>query len=72
MKRIQDSWGLCALTAPGLCAGATKFCKPCPKLPDCYDPPGDATTQSLMRQIAIAWRDGRYVLVTVGAEFSLT
>lgn len=70
-KLVQDPWGMCVLTAPGACAGATRHCRPGPKLPDCYEPAVAAELQNLVHKVALAWRDGRYVLVVDGPEFAL-
>lgn len=48
-----------------------KDCQPGQKLPDCYEPPNlpeDAT--SIARLVALAWRDGIYVVLVEGKEFS--
>lgn len=70
-KMVPDDAGMCVLTAPNVCAGSGPHCRPGKKLPDCYEPPGAAQLQSLMFKVALAWRDGRYVLVVTGSEFAL-
>lgn len=70
-NRIPDIDGRCVLTAPGMCAGAGPHCRPGKKLPDCYEPPGPVETQLLMLRVAVAWRDGVYVVVVAGSEFAL-
>lgn len=72
VKRIPRKAAMCALSTPGTCAGATDKCRPGPKLPDCYEPPGlSGAAQNVAAELAIAWRDGWYVIVVVGAEFNL-
>ena len=47
-------------------------CQPCEKLPDCYEPPGLDTkaAQEAARLVALAWREGIYVVIVDGPEFS--
>lgn len=72
-RKVPDEDGLCAFARDGSCAGATLSCRPGPKLPDCYEPPrlADPEAQRLATTVALAWRDGSYVVVVVGGEFSL-
>jgi hypothetical protein len=47
-------------------------CYPCKKLPDCYAPPKlSPEAQALACAVALAWRDGYYVVVVEGEEFIL-
>ena len=73
MGKISDKDGLCKLSRPEMCAGATPMCRPGRKLPDCYEPPGDLTPEASESAVivSLAWRDGCYVVVVVGGEFSL-
>ena len=68
MRKVPDAVGMCALSVGGACAGATPLCRPGPKVPDCYEPTGDAT--SVVYRVVLAWREGRYVVVVKGDEFS--
>ena len=47
-------------------------CHPTQKMPDCYEPPGlEPDAQIVASLVAMAWRDGVYVVLVDGAEFSL-
>jgi hypothetical protein len=71
-RMVPDDAGMCALTVGGACAGASPKCRPGKGLPDCYQPPGvDPEVQELVAKVALAWRDGCYVLVVAGDEFAL-
>lgn len=70
LKRISEAWRHCEM-AKGCISHQQQKCHPCQELPDCYCPPllkGDL--QQLALHIALAWRDGFYVLVVDGPEFS--
>jgi len=55
------------------CVGASPKCRPGPALPDCYEPSGVSSEAALwVARIAVAWRDGLYVVVVEGPEFSLS
>ena len=61
-KKFPSDEGLCA--AHHYCTIATQHCVPGPKLPDCFEPPlleGD--TKHIARVVALAWKEGRYVIV---------
>lgn len=46
-------------------------CNPCKKMPDCYDPPGiPKEAQAVAVIVAVAWREGRYVVIVTGTEYS--
>jgi len=66
-KRITEGAGRCALADK--CVGATPHCRPSPELPDCYEAPGDHS--GLASAVALAWAEGRCVVVVEGAEFSI-
>lgn len=68
-KRIPDKDGYCVLSYNGACSGASVHCRPGPKLPTCYEPPNDPT--GVLLDIALAWRDGIYVVIVDGKEFSI-
>lgn len=71
-RKVPQATGLCRLATGGQCAGASPRCRPGPKLPDCYQPPGpDPRAQEMAAVVALAWRDGFYVVVVDGDEFSL-
>lgn len=48
-------------------------CHPCPKMPDCYTPPGltSVDQEVAAATVALAWKEGRYVIVVEGEEFVL-
>lgn len=48
-------------------------CHPCERMPDCYVPPNMKTSlsRSAAAVVAQAWREGRYVVITQGDEFSV-
>lgn len=50
-----------------------KECLPGPSLPDCFEPPGleNPAAVPIAAMVALAWKEGRYVVVVEGAEFSL-
>lgn len=55
------------------CLLSSEKCHPSPDVPDCYEPPGLTMQQSLLvTTVVLAWREGRYVLVVDGPEFSLS
>lgn len=49
------------------------ICHPCAKMPDCYEPPGLDSDEArrAASQVALCWRDRRYVILVEGQEFSL-
>lgn len=62
-KKIPREEGLC-LQHSSCMLYHPKNCKPCAKLPLCYEPPlleGDAKFAATM--VAQAWKEGRYVIV---------
>lgn len=62
----------CSLAVAGTCAGASQWCLPHPKLPDCYEAPLIVQAAAeIAAEVTLAWRDGLYVLVVRGAEFNL-
>lgn len=71
LKRIPPEWRPCE-AAKGCIAHQAHRCYPCGSVPDCYVPPmltGEA--QKLAAAVALAWRDGFYVIVVKGPEFTL-
>jgi len=68
-SRIPDEVGACSQIQT--CVMRKPYCRPGPKLPDCYDAPSDDLQVSYLASVvALAWRDGRYVLLVEGAEHS--
>ena len=70
-QKVSDKDGMCVLFGGGVCAAASKYCRPGPKLPECYEPPVAANLQFIIGRVALAWRDGIYVVVVHGDEFNL-
>lgn len=50
-----------------------KTCHPCKQVPDCYEPPGLETFEArrAASTVVLAWREGRYIIIVEGDEFSL-
>ena len=71
LKLVPDPFRACGNTE---CIMANpKTCHPCPKMPDCYEPPGFETFEHRKAAVIVAlcWKEGRYVVIVEGAEFSL-
>ena len=79
-RRVSDEEGLCAMRETchtwqeGYCRpGGRDRRKSGP--PICYEPPLEPGTEAkikqLFRDVALAWQEGRHVVVVVGQEFSL-
>jgi len=70
LRRIQDPHRDCSLSKACLTRG--DYCFPHPKVPECYLPPNLESPATLVAAVvALAWAEGRYVLIAEGAEFSL-
>jgi len=70
-QRLPHPFRTCAMWQT--CVGFRSECEPGPGLPDCYEPPGLEMGPSLLAtRVAQAWKEGRYVIVVTGAEFSLS
>lgn len=70
LRMVPKPYRVCLMIKT--CPLATEHCHPSPKLPDCYDPPGlEGSSPLLASQVAIAWKEGRYVVVVEGDEFSI-
>lgn len=70
-RRIPD--GLAWCPQKGLCPLAGNQCRPGHGVPECYEPPGlEGEAAGLATRVALAWREGRYVLVVDGPEFSFS
>lgn len=69
-QRARRVRKLCSL-AQG-CVGAGPGCVPGVDVPDCYEPPGvPPSVLMAVTRMVLAWKDGRYVVVVNGPEFSL-
>lgn len=70
LRLIPAEYRRCAEFKPCIMRDAA-VCHPCVGLPDCYVPPEVAPeARDAARTVALAWRDGRYVVVVEGPEFS--
>ena len=71
LKMVPEPFRVCAQI--DTCINANpKNCHPCAALPDCYDPPNlNQAAKDVARMVALAWRDGYYVVIPIGDEFSL-
>lgn len=68
LRKINEDEGRCALTDG--CAMATIHCRPGPKLPECFEAPLPTPEgRHTAALVALAWKEGRYVLVVEGKEW---
>ena len=68
--RMSEKDGRCSLHET--CVMAKDYCRPSPQLPDCYEAPlKDVRAAHLATLVALAWKEGRYVLLVEGEEHSL-
>ncbi len=69
--KVPEGYRRCALAGECI-VFKEKVCHPCPKLPDCYVPPGiPSEAQAAANCVVMAWKEGLYVIVVEGAEFRL-
>ena len=67
---------LCQQAKDKSCLMADKHCIPCSKVPECYTPnhppsvPKSTDAANLILAVVLAWKEGRYVIVAEGKEFS--
>jgi len=69
-RRIPVEDGICRLRTVKTCGFSTPECKPGPKLPMCYEAPGNIDVSLYATAVAQAWKEKRYVVVVEGDEFS--
>jgi len=70
LGRITEAEGRCSLVHE--CAMVTPHCYPCQKLPDCYEAPLSTPDAShVAALVAMAWKEGRYIVVVEGREWSV-
>jgi len=70
-RKVPEECAMCDLWDQG-CLTAGPNCRPGPDVPDCYEGRHeDPIIRMLIGQVVIAWRDGWYVVVVEGDEFSL-
>lgn len=70
LKMIPEALRTCRLS--GTCIMYNnRVCLPGPKTPECYEAPLDDAASMVASVVVQAWKNGRYVLVTEGDEFSL-
>ena len=67
LKQLPGEFRRCASASQCL-TFKPHSCQPCARMPACYSPPG---VDGIAAGVAQAWRDGCYVVVVVGDEFSL-
>jgi hypothetical protein len=71
-RRISEEAGRCGLHGP--CLGSKPHCRPGPDLPNCYEAPdlewGAGLAEAV--RVALAWREGRYVVVVEGKGSGLS
>ena len=72
-KKVPQNMGYCGRYLDKTCLIADKkICKPGPKSPDCYEGNhSDLRTAACIALVVRAWKEGRYVIVVSGGEFSL-
>ena len=70
-QKVPEGHRMCVLHSKR-CLGASPHCQPGPKVPDCYEAPGleSPEAQRAVALVVEAWREGRYVVVVEGEEFS--
>lgn len=69
-KKIPFIEGHCALAQAKACPAQSKQCVPNEETPECYDPPNlDPETAHFVREVVMAWKENRYVVVVEGKEF---
>jgi len=70
--KVSDAESKCVLASASTCAMASPKCRPCRDVPDCYEAPGKTPEfREAATRVAMAWKEGRYVIVIEGGEFSL-
>ncbi len=67
VKRLDASTGWCSSYGP-TCPGSSPSCRPGPTVPACWR----SNIGDLAGDVVQAWRDGLYVVVVDGDEFSLS
>jgi len=71
LKQVPTAYRRCRMEQG--CIMASARCHPNPKVPECYAPPLVSDEALLAAStVAVAWAEGRYVIVVEGAEFSLS
>jgi hypothetical protein len=72
MRKVPNEFRVCG-NAKGCGSFRVVDCQPCMKMPDCYEPPGldSEVAVAAGALVALAWRDGIYVVLVEGPEFSL-
>ena len=71
MRQIPAGQRLCANIKTCITADKTN-CYPCKEMPDCFQMFGvSPEADPWITQVLLAWREGYYVIVAEGAEFSL-
>lgn len=68
-KLIPADLARCKLAQEKTCPLAGPNCVPGKDLPECYEVSGEYDFTSAVLAVALAWKEGRYVVVVEGDEF---
>jgi len=68
-RQVPEEEGRCRRATNKACTLASAYCRPGKKIPDCYEAPGE--NSELKSDVALAWAEGRYVIIVLGDEFVL-
>ena len=66
LKRVPNEAKVCANARS--CAIADARCMPNPKVPLCFEVPGDDHVAELATALILLWREGYHVIVAIGRE----
>jgi len=69
MKKIPSNYRVCQQYEKCIIFDS-KICHPCPKVPECYQPP-NVEHPELIALVSKAWKEGRYVIIVIGEEFNI-
>jgi hypothetical protein len=70
LRLLPDPFRRCE-NHTGCASYRARDCQPCTKMPDCYEAPGMSPEASRAAAlVALAWRDGIYVALVDGPEFT--
>lgn len=70
-RKIPDQVGFCRKYKNKTCAIRKELCRPGGDTPLCYEPDVDELAlEEALYEVVMAWKDGIYVLIIEGSEFS--
>ncbi|MBD3262160.1 MAG: hypothetical protein GF334_10930 [Candidatus Altiarchaeales archaeon] len=70
--RVPPSVGFCRRHQNKTCSVRKDICRPGPETPECYEPDvEDIDFEEALYEVVMGWKEGYYVLVIEGSEFSL-